>query len=89
MNAFYDNNNIPHIIFHGASGSGKKTIMYDFLKKIYDNDKQKLKSNVMIVNCSHGKGIKFIRDDLKFFAQTNLQYSANIKFKTITFIFNW
>jgi hypothetical protein len=27
---------------------------------------------VMYVNCAHGKGIKFIRDELKFFAKTNI-----------------
>ena len=37
----------------------------------------------MIVNCSHGKGIKFIREDLKFFAKANLQYNSNVKFKSI------
>jgi hypothetical protein len=26
----------------------------------------------MTVNCSHGKGIQFIRDELKFFAKTNI-----------------
>lgn len=83
LNIFYEKNNIPNIIFHGSSGSGKKTIVYHFLNKIYNNDKQKLKTNVMIVNCSHGKGIKFIREELKFFAKSNLKYSENINFKTI------
>ena len=31
----------------------------------------------MIVNCSHGKGIKFIREDLKFFAKTNISSNKN------------
>ena len=29
LDTFYNNNNIPNIIFHGASGSGKKTILYN------------------------------------------------------------
>ena len=32
----------------------------------------KIKSFVMYVNCSHGKGIKFIREELKFFAKTHI-----------------
>jgi hypothetical protein len=40
----------------------------------------------MFVNCSHGKGIKFIRDELKFFAKTNIQINANIVFKTIVLL---
>ena len=59
---------IPNIIFHGESGSGKRTIVNNFVKKIYNNDKDLIKCYVMDVNCAHGKGIKFIREELKFFA---------------------
>jgi DNA polymerase III delta prime subunit len=69
---FYQSNKIPHIIFHGSSGSGKRTIVDNFILKIYQNDKKKIKTNVMMVNCAHGKGIKFIREELKFFAKTNI-----------------
>lgn len=74
---------IPHIIFHGSSGTGKRTIVYDFINRIYNYDKQKIKSNVMFVNCAHGKGIKFIREDLKFFAKTNIQSNSGVIFKSI------
>jgi DNA polymerase III delta prime subunit len=80
---FYNSNQIPNIIFHGSSGTGKTTIVHYFLNKIYNSDKTKIKSNVMSVNCSHGKGIKFIREDLKFFAKANLQSTTGVKFKTI------
>jgi len=73
---------IPNILFHGKYGCGKKTIINDFINKIYNN--KYTKDLVMFVNCSHGKGIKFIRDDLKFFAKTNVQYNeGNVNFKTI------
>lgn len=62
---------IPNIIFHGHSGSGKRTLVNNFIKIIYDNDKELIKSYVMYVNCAHGKGIKFIREELKFFAKTH------------------
>jgi hypothetical protein len=80
---FLHTNKIPHIIFHGPSGSGKRTIVYNFLNKIYGNDKHKIKTNVMFVNCAHGKGIKFIREELKFFAKTNIQSNLGVSFKTI------
>ena len=83
LDYFYDSNQIPNIIFHGSSGTGKTTIVHYFLNKIYNSDKTKIKSNVMSVNCSHGKGIKFIREDLKFFAKANLQSTTGVKFKTI------
>uniref|UniRef100_A0A6C0JJW9 Uncharacterized protein n=1 Tax=viral metagenome TaxID=1070528 RepID=A0A6C0JJW9_9ZZZZ len=86
LNYFITSNKIPHIIFHGSSGSGKRTIVDQFLNKIYQNDKQKLKSNVMLVNCAHGKGIKFIREELKFFAKTNIQSNNGTLFKTIVLL---
>ena len=69
LNYFQEIHKIPNIIFHGPSGSGKRTIVNEFIHKIYDNNREKIKSFVMYVNCSHGKGIKFIREDLKFFAK--------------------
>lgn len=83
LDFFLKNRKIPHIIFHGPSGTGKRTIVYDFINRIYGYDKQKIKSNVMFVNCSHGKGIKFIREDLKFFAKTNIQSNSGVVFKSI------
>jgi DNA polymerase III delta prime subunit len=80
---FLETKKIPHIIFHGSVGTGKRTIVNDFINKIYNDDKQKIKSNVMFVNCAHGKGIKFIREELKFFAKTNIQANQGVIFKTI------
>jgi len=78
---FKTNNRIPNIIFHGSSGSGKHTIVNNFIKSIYDNDFETMKKYVLKANCAHGKGIKFIREDIKFFAKTNVNNSNN--FKTI------
>jgi len=87
LDGFYASQRIPHLLFHGSPGTGKRTLVYEFIHKIYGGDKHKLKSNVMFVNCAHGKGIKFIRDELKFFAKTNIQGSQDIPFKTIV-LFN-
>jgi len=83
---FYVAGKIPNIIFHGSSGSGKRTIVNEFIELIYDGDKRKINDLVMYVNCAHGKGIKFIREELKFFAKTNITSSNNI-FKSIV-LFN-
>ena len=37
----------------------------------------------MHVNCAHGKGIKFIRDELKFFAKTHINSNGGDIFKSI------
>lgn len=83
LDYFLSTNKIPNIIFHGPAGTGKKTIVCNFLNKIYGNDKLNVKSNIMTVNCSHGKGIKFIREDLKFFSKMNIQNSSGVSFKSI------
>jgi DNA polymerase III delta prime subunit len=83
LNYFHEIHKIPNIIFHGPSGSGKRTLVNDFINKIYDNDKDKIKSFVMYVNCSHGKGIKFIREELKFFAKTHINSNSGYTFKSI------
>ena len=80
---FHDMHKIPNIIFHGRSGCGKRTIVNKFINIIYDNDKERIKSFVMYVNCAHGKGIKFIREELKFFAKTHIQSNNGNIFKSI------
>ena len=64
----------------------KKTIVNEFINKIYDNNKDKIKDFVMYVNCAHGKGIKFIRDEIKFFAKTHINSNGGDVFKSIIFL---
>jgi DNA polymerase III delta prime subunit len=80
---FQQNHKIPNIIFHGPSGCGKRTIVSEFISNIYEKDREKIKSLVMYVNCAHGKGIKFIRDELKFFAKTHINSNGGDFFKSI------
>lgn len=97
LDHFLSTGKIPNIIFHGSAGTGKKTIIFNFLNKIYGNaettnNNQKelisiLKNNVMTVNCCHGKGIKFIREELKFFSKINIQHAKGVYFKSIV-LFN-
>lgn len=79
LDEFIEKNKIPHIIFHGPSGSGKQALVREFIQKIYGGDKLKMKTHVMTVNCSHGKGIQFIREELKFFAKANAQSKSNLE----------
>jgi hypothetical protein len=83
---FHGTHKTPNIIFHGQSGSGKRTIVNEFINMIYDNDKDRIKSFVMYVNCAHGKGIKFIREELKFFAKTHINSNGGDIFKSIVLL---
>ena len=71
LNKFIQLNKIPHIVFYGNPGSGKRYILNYFINQIYNLEERK--KYTMYVNCAHGKGIRFIRDELKFFAKTNLK----------------
>lgn len=74
--------NIPHIIFYGPDGSGKRTILNFLLKHIY-NDMLDYEKYLMYINCAQGKGIRFIRNELKFFAKTNINNNNGKLFKSI------
>jgi len=80
---FHNIKKIPNIIFNGPSGSGKSTIVNEFISLIYQGNKEKIKNFVMYVNCAHGKGIKFIREELKFFAKTHINSNGGDTFKSI------
>lgn len=61
----------------------KNHIVNEFIHKIYNGDKQYIQTYVMHVNCAHGKGIRFVREDLKFFSKSNVDLKDGEIFKTI------
>lgn len=88
LDYFYQTKKIPNIIFHGPPGCGKKTIVHNFINKIYNNDKHVINLHVMYVNCSTGagKGIKFIREDFKFFTKFHINANNGVFFKSVVLI---
>ena len=83
LDFLYESNNIPNIIFHGDNLTGKKTMIEYFLYKIYKSYNN-INKYVLLINCGHGKGnIKFIRDNLKHFANIIINDNVNNLFKTI------
>jgi len=85
LDNFIKNKKVPNILFHGNKNSNKEEIVKSFLKKLYENCNENSSKYLMIVNCAHGKGIKFVRDDIKFFAKTNISLSNGL-FKSILLI---
>lgn len=87
LDNFIEKNNIPNILFYGENGAGKKELLHQFINKIYNNVNNK-KEYIMYINCCQNKGIKFIRDELKFFAKTNIQTinSTETIIKSVIFI---
>jgi len=83
LDYFINQKKIPNIIFHGASGCGKNVLVTDFIHSIYKGNKSAIHNYVMNVNCAHGKGIRFIREELKFFSKTNVDLKDGEIFKTV------
>jgi hypothetical protein len=83
LDVFIKNRKIPNIIFYGPHGSGKTYILNRFIHAVYDGDKTAMKNYVMRANCAHGKGIRFIREELKFFAKTNIDMKEGSIFKSV------
>lgn len=81
LDHFIDNKIVPHLLFYGDNGSGKKEIVKSFLKRNYSNVNN-YKDYIMYVECAHSKGIKFVREDIKFFAKKNIYLKDGV-FKTI------
>tara|TARA_Y100000816_G_C26088498_1_gene574784 strand:- start:654 stop:1421 length:768 start_codon:yes stop_codon:yes gene_type:complete len=83
LNNFIKNKSVPNILFHGKNNDVKDNIIKQFLHNLYDTDT--FKQYVMIVNCAHGRGIKFVREDIKFFAKTNISLENGL-FKSIVLL---
>jgi hypothetical protein len=73
----------PNILFHGPTCSNKHDIVNTFVARLYKNNQQNIQKFVMNVDCSYGKGIKFIRDELKFFAKTHIRVTDELLFKSV------
>lgn len=83
LKRFYDSKKIPHILFYGPHGCGKKTLLNDFLELIYAGNRNLMQQNILYSNCSHSKGIKHIREILKEYARINVTVNDGIYFKTV------
>ena len=79
LEAYLTNGCVPNILFYGESGSGKNTLVRWFIDRIYAGNKEHKQRYVMHVNCAYGKGIKFIRDCIKYFAKTNINLEGMFK----------
>lgn len=81
LNDFHQSGNVPNILFYGPIGCGKSTLIHNFIRQIYQDDMARIKKFTLYIDCTQFKGIKFIREDLKFFAQSN--FTGENTFKII------
>ena len=85
LKELHDKNNLPNLLLYGNNLIGKKTLLEQLLLYIYKNYKN-IENNTLILNCSLGNGnIKFIRDNLRFFANTIIHKNIT-NFKSIVLL---
>jgi DNA polymerase III delta prime subunit len=81
LNVYYKKGQVPNILFFGPFGSGKTHLVQYFIKLLFSGEKKVADDYSLWVNCAFGKGIKFIRENLKNFAKTNV--CEDVPFKII------
>ena len=77
LEAFVDEDSIPHMMFAGPAGTGKTTSAVALAKDLYGDD---WKQNFMETNASDERGIDVVREKIKDFARTK---SVNADYKII------
>ena len=65
---FMETNALPNILLYGNSIQEQKDVIEYILSNMYTTQKER-KEHVIYINCAFGKGIRFIREDLKFFCK--------------------
>ena len=83
---FVNTNRIPNVLLHGPSGGGKRTLLKKFIEAIYKGNRSDITEYVRVVDCTQGKGIRFIREELKFFAKTNLRLDRVVPCKSVVLL---
>lgn len=80
LKMYHDKGQVPNILFFGPFGSGKTHLVRTFIQTLFFGKKALVDSYSLWVNCAFGKGIKFIRENLKNFSKTNV---CGVPFKII------
>ncbi len=70
------NGQIPHMLFYGASGTGKTSTILAVAKKLYDDD---INFMVLELNASDDRGINIVREEIKEFAESRNMFKNGIK----------
>jgi hypothetical protein len=78
LQIFIETKKIPNIILYGSVRSNKEEILENFIDSIYKDNNEK-QEKILDINCAETNqgGIKFIREELKFFSKSMIHNSIN------------
>ena len=67
---------LPHLLFHGTSGTGKTSTIMALAKELYQNN---INLMVMKLDASDDRGINSVRDEIKGFAEKKNMFQKGVK----------
>jgi replication factor C subunit 3/5 len=67
---------LPHLLFHGSSGTGKTSTIMALAKEIYGNN---VRLMVMKLDASDDRGINSVREDIKGFAEKSNMFQKGVR----------
>jgi len=76
---FVEDRNLPHLMFVGPAGVGKTTSILALARDLYGSG---YRNFILELNASDERGIKVIREKVKFFART-AAISSEVRFKIL------
>jgi replication factor C subunit 3/5 len=76
LNRMISNNSLPHLLFHGKSGTGKTSTILSIANKLYGKNKTFM---VIKLDASDDRGINTVREEIKGFADKLTPFNNSIK----------
>ena len=70
------NGSLPHLLFHGTSGTGKTSTIMALAKQLYNNN---INLMVMKLDASDDRGINSVREEIKGFAEKKNMFQKGVK----------
>jgi replication factor C subunit 3/5 len=69
-------NSLPHLLFHGTSGTGKTSTIMALAKELYKNN---INLMIMKLDASDDRGINTVREEIKGFAEKKNMFQKGVK----------
>jgi replication factor C subunit 3/5 len=76
LTSMITNGSLPHLIFHGTSGTGKTSLINALAKELYGNNMNLM---VMKLDASDDRGINSVREEIKGFAEKKNMFYKGVK----------
>jgi len=70
------NGSLPHLLFHGTSGTGKTSLILALARELYGNN---INLMVMKLDASDDRGINSVREEIKGFAERKNMFSSGVE----------